>query len=148
MSAHAAASLVTVLAGRSSIGNFLTDEVNAALDDPEVNEELTRFNSMIDIAGDPNRPTQIDVSEAGTLWALSRHDEAQKLTSDACMIDGERMDKSSEGLNAPELNSLGAEESSQTPFAFAEQTITESGSYTAPRGLNAQALPFLFEPNT
>ena len=146
VSALAAASLPAMLSGCSNIEGIIADEVNSAIEDPDVSDVLDRFGSMTQIVGEPNGDTSIEASETGTLWALTRRDDAQKTAPDACTIDGAQMDEPGEGLNIPEPGDLAAEGTPQTLFAFAETSITEAGTYTVTCDLDAPALLFLFEP--
>ncbi|KAM9872686.1 hypothetical protein [Leucobacter aridicollis] len=145
--ALAAGVLVALLAGCASFNTDVAGEVSAAIDDPDVSDVLDRFESMTQIVGDPNGDTLVEVSEAGTLWVLTRRDDAQKTGPDACAIDGAQLDEPSEGLNIPEPSGLGAEGAPQTLFAFAETSITEPGAYTVACDLDTPALLFLFEPS-
>lgn len=142
----AALSLITALAGCATITGTVTEEINSAVEDSDVREVLDRFDSMTEIVGDANGDTLIETSQPGTVWALTRRDDARKAHHTACSLDGMPMNEPDEGLNIPEPPDLGADGQSQTLFAFAASEVDVPGSYAVACDLDAPVLLFLFEP--
>ena len=143
----AALALAGTLVGCSSVAATVTEEVDAALADTELDEVGARFGAMTEIAGDPTGTTVVEAAGPGTVWALTRRDDVRRADPADCSLDGAPMQRAPEALNVPEPQRLRAEGRSQTLFAFAAAPVDGAGSATVSCDLgDAPALLLLFEP--
>ena len=114
--------------------------------DPSVEEVTNRFQSMVQVKGEPDGETTVEVESAGTIWALVRRDDVITVSPSQCHIDGQPMGDATEDLNIPEPADVGDTGKKQTLFAFASSPVENAGSYTVSCALDAAALLFLVEP--
>lgn len=65
--------------------------------DPSVEEVTNRFQSMVQVKGEPDGETTVEVESAGTIWALVRRDDVITVSPSQCHIDGQPMGDATRG---------------------------------------------------